>query len=116
MLGAGLPALDPGADEERIRQLVRNRKRRIEEIWDFARHFCAVMEATDASHPITVGGHRASNLAVKGEQVDVLSFHDHSPPRAWVKAEIAEALGYAGKLKRLVFVSEIAWREPIPTT
>ncbi|MHB1355399.1 MAG: glycoside hydrolase 5 family protein [Anaerolineae bacterium] len=82
--------------------------RRIELLWTFVRHYCAVFQALDKQHAITVGCDHPDNLAVIGETVDILSFHDYSPTHRRIALNLARGLDYAKQFGKPVFVSEIS--------
>ena len=57
--------------------------------------------------PVTIGATFAENMIEMGEAVDVLSFHDYSPTRAQIRANIASAKQYAAKTGKPLVNSEI---------
>lgn len=61
----------------------------------------------DPVTPITIGATLAENMIEMGDAVDVLSFHDYSPTRAQIRANIAKAKQYAAKVGKPLVNSEI---------
>jgi hypothetical protein len=83
-------------------------EQRAQTIWRFVHHFCHVMRELDQEHPITVGVAYAEELEEVGADVDVLSFHDYRPTRSAIRAHIDQALSFAEKFQKPVFISELA--------
>ena len=81
--------------------------RRCETIWTFARHFCGVMGRLDPSHPRTVGVLRPEHLPNIVDCVDVVSFHDYSPTRGRVHAQLGKGIETALHAGKPVLVSEV---------
>ena len=61
----------------------------------------------DPVTPVTIGATFAENMIEMGDAVDVLSFHDYSPTRAQIRANIAKAKQYAAKIGKPLVNSEI---------
>lgn len=73
-----------------------------------ARNTADILRATGTHTPITIGCIHVSCMKETASAVDVLSFHDYSPTRAEIRANIAEAQAFAASVHKPVFNSEIA--------
>lgn len=67
-----------------------------------------LLRATGTHIPITIGCVHVACMKETASAVDVLSFHDYSPTRAEIRANIAEAQAFAASVHKPVFNSEIA--------
>jgi hypothetical protein len=67
-----------------------------------------LLRATGTHTPITIGCIHVACMKETAPAVDVLSFHDYSPTRAEIRANIAEAQAFAASVHKPVFNSEIA--------
>jgi len=74
---------------------------------EHAMYMAKVFHELDAVTPITIGATFAENMIEMGDAVDVLSFHDYSPTRAQIRANIAKAKQYAAKVGKPLVNSEI---------
>ena len=73
-----------------------------------ARATADLLRATGTHTPITIGCIHVACMKETAPAVDVLSFHDYSATRAEIRANIAEAQGFAASVHKPVFNSEIA--------
>ena len=73
-----------------------------------ARATADMLRATGTHTPITIGCIHVACMKETAPAVDVLSFHDYSATRAEIRANIAEAQGFAASVHKPVFNSEIA--------
>jgi hypothetical protein len=73
-----------------------------------ARATADLLRATGTHTPITIGCIHVACMKETAPAVDVLSFHDYSPTRAEIRANIAEAQAFAASVHKPVFNSEIA--------
>ena len=78
-------------------------KRRMELAKDMAGFF----HEFDKRTPVTIGYALVPGMEEGADAVDVLSFHDYSPTRAAIRANIARAKAFAEKSGKLVFNTEI---------
>jgi len=74
---------------------------------EHAMYMAKVFHELDPLTPVTIGATFAENMIEMGEAVDVLSFHDYSPTRAQIRANIAKAKQYAAKTGKPLVNSEI---------
>ena len=74
---------------------------------EHAMYMAKVFHELDPVTPITIGATFADNMIAMGDAVDVLSFHDYSPTRAQIRANIAKAKQYAAKVGKPLVNSEI---------
>ena len=81
---------------------------RIETMWNFVRYFCEFFNHADPQHPTTCGVVTADDLAVIGDAVGVLSFHDYSASRAAIHSTLDKGLTFSKQFNKPVFVSEIS--------
>jgi hypothetical protein len=70
-------------------------------------YMAKVFHELDPVTPVTIGATFAENMIEMGDAVDVLSFHDYSPTRAQIRANIAKAKQYAAKVGKPLVNSEI---------
>jgi hypothetical protein len=73
-----------------------------------ARNTADLLRSTGTHTPITIGCIHVACMKETAAAVDVLSFHDYSPTRAEIRANIAEAQAFAASVHKPVFNSEIA--------
>jgi len=67
------------------------------------------VEAAAKTHtPVTIGCMRVQCMKETAAAVDVLSFHDYSPTRAAIQANIAEARAFAATVKKPLFNTEMS--------
>ena len=78
-------------------------KRRMELAKDMAGFF----HEFDKKTPVTIGYALVPGMEEGADAVDVLSFHDYSPNRAIIRANIARAKAFAAKSGKPVFNTEI---------
>ena len=78
-------------------------KRRMELAKDMAGFF----HEFDKKTPVTIGYALVPGMEEGADAVDVLSFHDYSPSRAIIRANIARAKAFAAKAGKPVFNTEI---------
>jgi hypothetical protein len=78
-------------------------KRRMELAKDMAGFF----HEFDKNTPVTIGYALVPGMEEGADAVDVLSFHDYSPNRAIIRANIARAKAFAAKAGKPVFNTEI---------
>jgi hypothetical protein len=78
-------------------------KRRMELATDMAGFF----HEFDKNTPVTIGYALVPGMEEGADAVDVLSFHDYSPNRAIIRANIARAKAFAAKSGKPVFNTEI---------
>lgn len=74
---------------------------------EHAIYMAKVFHELDPLTPVTIGATFAENMIAMGDAVDVLSFHDYSPTRAQIRANIAKAKQYAAKVGKPLINSEI---------
>ena len=74
---------------------------------EHAMYMAKVFHELDPVTPVTIGATFAENMIEMGDAVDVLSFHDYSPTRAQIRANIAKAKQYAAKAGKPLVNSEI---------
>ena len=74
---------------------------------EHAVYMAKVFRELDPVTPVTIGATLAENMIEMGDAVDVLSFHDYSPTRAQIRANIAKAKQYAAKVGKPLVNSEI---------
>lgn len=74
---------------------------------EHAMYMAKVFHELDPVTPVTIGATLAENMIEMGDAVDVLSFHDYSPTRAEIRANIAKAKQYAAKVGKPLVNSEI---------
>jgi hypothetical protein len=74
---------------------------------EHAIYMAKVFHELDPVTPVTIGATFAENMIEMGDAVDVLSFHDYSPTRAQIRANIAKAKQYAAKVEKPLVNSEI---------
>lgn len=74
---------------------------------EHAMYMAKMFHELDPVTPVTIGATFADNMIEMGDAVDVLSFHDYSPTRARIRANIARAKAYAAKVGKPLFNSEI---------
>lgn len=91
-----------------ISEDVPERDQRIQSIWTFVHHFCAVMKELDSTHPLTVGVANVATLQHVETHVDVLSYHDYLPTRAAIRAQIEDGLRVAEANQKPILISELA--------
>ncbi len=75
---------------------------------EHAMYMAKVFQELDPVTPVTIGATFADNMIEMGDAVDVLSFHDYSPTRAQVRANIEKAKAYAAKVGKPLVNSEMA--------
>ena len=75
--------------------------------WSMPCTWPGVFHELDPVTPVTIGATFAENMIEMGDAVDVLSFHDYSPTRAQIRANIAKAKEYAAKTGKPLINSEI---------
>lgn len=74
---------------------------------EHAMYMAKVFHELDPVTPVTIGATFAENMIEMGDAVDVLSFHDYSPTRAQVRANIEKAKQYAAMTGKPLVNSEI---------
>ncbi len=74
---------------------------------EHAMYMAKLFHELDPVTPVTIGATLAENMIEMGDAVDVLSFHDYSPTRAEIRANIAKAKQYAAKVGKPLVNSEI---------
>lgn len=74
---------------------------------EHAMYMAGVFHELDPVTPVTIGATLAENMITMGDAVDVLSYHDYSPTRAQIRANIAKAKQYAAKVGKPLVNSEI---------
>ena len=74
---------------------------------EHAMYMARMFHALDPLTPVTIGATLAENMIEMGDAVDVLSYHDYSPTRAQIRANIAKAKQYAAKVGKPLVNSEI---------
>jgi len=70
-------------------------------------YMAGVFHELDPKTPVTIGATFADNMIEMGEAVDVLTFHDYSPTRGRIRANIEKAKQYAAKVGKQVMNTEI---------
>lgn len=75
---------------------------------EHAMYMAHVFHELDPVTPVTIGATFADNMIEMGEAMDVLSFHDYSPTRALVRANIEKAKQYAASTGKPLVNSEMA--------
>jgi hypothetical protein len=74
---------------------------------EHAVYMAKIFHELDPVTPVTIGATLAENMIEMGDAVDVLSFHDYSPTRAEIRANIETAKRYAAKTGKPLINSEI---------
>ena len=74
---------------------------------EHAMYMARMFHELDPVTPVTIGATLAENMIEMGDAVDVLSYHDYSPTRAQIRANIAKAKQYAAKVGKPLVNSEI---------
>jgi hypothetical protein len=74
---------------------------------EHAVYMAEVFHELDPVTPVTIGATFAENMIEMGGAVDVLSFHDYSPTRAQIRANIETARQYAAKTGKPLINTEI---------
>ena len=74
---------------------------------EHAVYMAKVFHELDPVTPVTIGATFAENMIEMGDAVDVLSFHDYSPTRAQIRANIETARRYAAKTGKPLINTEI---------
>jgi hypothetical protein len=74
---------------------------------EHAVYMAKVFHELDPVTPVTIGATFAENMIEMGNAVDVLSFHDYSPTRAQIRANIETAKQYARKTGKPLINTEI---------
>lgn len=74
---------------------------------EHAVYMAKVFHELDPVTPVTIGATFAENMIEMGGAVDVLSFHDYSPTRAQIRANIETAKQYAAETGKPLINSEI---------
>ena len=67
---------------------------------EHAMYMAKVFHELDPVTPVTIGATFAENMIEMGDAVDVLSFHDYSPTRAQIRANIAKRETVRGKNRK----------------
>jgi Endo-beta-mannanase len=74
---------------------------------EHAVYMAKMFHEVDPVTPVTIGMAYADNLAITGDAVDVISFHNYLTTRADIRADIAKAKAYAAKMNKPLINSEI---------
>lgn len=74
---------------------------------EHAIYMAKMFHELDPVTPVTIGATFAENMIAMGDAVDVLSFHDYSPTRAQIRANIEIAKRYAAKTGKPLINTEI---------
>jgi hypothetical protein len=74
---------------------------------EHAVYMARMFHQLDPVTPVTIGATFAENMIEMGDAVDVLSFHDYSPTRAEIRANIETAKEYAAKTGKPLINTEI---------
>jgi len=74
---------------------------------EHAVYMAKMFHELDPLTPVTIGATFAENMIAMGDAVDVLSFHDYSPTRAQIQANIETAKKYAAKTGKPLINTEI---------
>jgi hypothetical protein len=74
---------------------------------DVARSTADIIHQVDKKTPVTIGCVYVACMKDTASSVDVLSFHDYSPTREQIRANIKEAQAFAVTVHKPVFNSEI---------
>ncbi len=74
---------------------------------EHAVYMAKMFHEIDPVTPVTIGMAYADNLAITGDAVDVISFHNYLTTRADIRADIAKAKAYAAKEHKALINSEI---------
>jgi hypothetical protein len=74
---------------------------------EHAVYMARVFHELDPATPVTIGATFAENMIEMGDAVDVLSFHDYSPTRAQIRANIETAKRYARQTGKPLINTEI---------
>jgi hypothetical protein len=74
---------------------------------EHAVYMAKMFHELDPVTPITIGATFAENMIEMGDAVDVLSFHDYSPTRAQIRANIETSKQYAAKTGKPLINTEI---------
>jgi hypothetical protein len=74
---------------------------------EHAVYMAKMFHELDPVTPVTIGATFAENMIAMGDAVDVLSFHDYSPTRAKIRANLARAEDYAAKVHKPLINTEM---------
>ncbi|HUV71042.1 MAG TPA: hypothetical protein VMW15_15390 [Terracidiphilus sp.] len=74
---------------------------------EHARYMARMFHELDPVTPVTIGATFVENMIAMGDAVDVLSFHNYSPTRAQIRANIAKAKQYAAQTGKPLIDTEI---------
>lgn len=74
---------------------------------EHAVYMAKMFHELDPVTPVTIGMAYADNLAITGDAVDVISFHNYLSTRAAIRADIAKAKAYAAKVNKPLINTEI---------
>ena len=72
-----------------------------------ARYMAGLFHELDAKTPVTVGTAFVPAMEELADCVDVLSWHDYSPTRGQIRANIERAQAFAAKVSKPIFNTEI---------
>lgn len=79
----------------------------VEQRFEFARHMAGVFHELDPRTPVTIGMAFVPGMEKLADAVDVLQFHDYSPTREEIRANILRAQRFAAKVGKPVVDGEI---------
>ena len=74
---------------------------------DHARYMADLFHDLDATTPVTIGATFVPGMEEMADSVDVLTFHDYSPTRAQIRANIVRAKEFAARVGKPVMNTEI---------
>jgi hypothetical protein len=75
--------------------------------FDFARHMAGVFHQLDSRTPVTIGVAFEPSMEKLADAVDILEFHNYSPTREKIRANILRAQQFAAKVRKPVVDGEI---------
>ncbi len=75
--------------------------------FEFAKHMAGVFHELDPRTPVTIGMAFVPGMEELADDVDVLEFHDYSPTREEIRANILRAQQFAAKVGKPVVDGEI---------
>lgn len=74
---------------------------------DGAKFLAETFHQLDAKTPVTIGAAAVTAMKELADHVDVLQFHDYSPTRGEIRAQIEDAKSFAAGVHKRVFDGEI---------
>jgi hypothetical protein len=105
----GLAFWDAANEPDNLGYPVHNlSKERIQRSMELAKWMADTIHRLDRNIPVTIGCTYVACMEELSSSVDVLSYHDYSPTRAEIQANINEAKEFAAKVHKPVFNTEMS--------